>query len=132
MPGAGLCSHSMQCSAVQNGSHCSEGRCVCPPNLPLPIDGSCGQNCSRGMVYSSVAGSCLPSKYISRTFILQICLAVRPGDNCMYSIQCHAVYPGMLCDMGRCRCPNNEVFSGSRCTRSCPRTYMRTPTGYVY
>ncbi|KAI6173765.1 EGF-like domain-containing protein [Aphelenchoides besseyi] len=125
LPGASPCSHSMQCSAVVANAHCLVGRCTCPNELPVPIDGTCGQNCSRGNVYSSVAGSCLPTVQPGD----QVLKLIIQGSYCMYSIQCHAVSPGMLCNLGRCRCPHDEVFSGSRCTRNCPRSYRRTAKG---
>uniref|UniRef100_A0A1I7XY24 EB domain-containing protein n=1 Tax=Steinernema glaseri TaxID=37863 RepID=A0A1I7XY24_9BILA len=115
VPGAGPCSHSMQCSAAFPGARCRLQRCECPPEAPNAVDGTCGRNCSEGFTFSAVAGDCIPT--------------VRPGESCSYSVQCHAVLAGTVCLRGHCRCPHGGVFSGTACVAACPAGFMATAEG---
>ncbi|EYB91857.1 hypothetical protein Y032_0201g1743 [Ancylostoma ceylanicum] len=51
-------------------------------------------------------------------------VAVSPAGQCLYTSQCQAIEQGMTCENSVCRCPNGLVFSGSRCTQSCPVSYV--------
>lgn len=52
------------------------------------------------------------------------CAAVQPGQRCAYTSQCHAIYPGMICETGVCRCGNGQYWTGSRCDTACPGGYI--------
>ncbi|KAF8385074.1 hypothetical protein PRIPAC_74216 [Pristionchus pacificus] len=114
-PGGRGCSHNLQCSSSFPGSTCFLQTCACPSSHPVAIDGTCGRNCTAGLTYSGVTGQCLPT--------------VQPGDQCLYSSQCHAVHPGIGCDRGRCRCPRDEVFTGNGCSITCPSGYRVNSRG---
>ncbi|CAJ0583895.1 unnamed protein product, partial [Mesorhabditis spiculigera] len=114
-PGGKGCSHNLQCQGAYPDATCFLQTCSCPPDFPIAIDGTCGRNCSSGMTYSGVTGQCLPT--------------VQPGDQCLYSSQCHAIHPGMICDRNRCTCSNGQVFSGNQCTEVCPQGYRVNSKG---
>ncbi|GMT31782.1 hypothetical protein PFISCL1PPCAC_23079, partial [Pristionchus fissidentatus] len=114
-PGGRGCSHNLQCASSFQGSTCFLQTCTCPSTYPVAIDGTCGRNCTAGLTYSGVTGQCLPT--------------VQPGDQCLYSSQCHAVHPGISCDRGRCRCPRDEVFTGNGCAITCPSGYRANSRG---
>ncbi|UMM42437.1 hypothetical protein L5515_018269 [Caenorhabditis briggsae] len=104
-PGGKGCSHNLQCSGAYPDATCFMQTCTCPPNLPVAADGTCGRNCPDKQVYSGVTGECLPEK--------------QPGQDCIYSSQCQAVFGGLVCDKNTCRCPNGLVFDGLKCSQSC-------------
>ncbi|GMT05317.1 hypothetical protein PENTCL1PPCAC_27491, partial [Pristionchus entomophagus] len=114
-PGGRGCSHNLQCASSFPGSTCFLQTCSCPSSHPVAIDGTCGRNCTAGLTYSGVTGQCLPT--------------VQPGDQCLYSSQCHSVHPGIGCDRGRCRCPRDEVFTGNGCAITCPSGYRANSRG---
>uniref|UniRef100_A0A0N5AL14 EB domain-containing protein n=1 Tax=Syphacia muris TaxID=451379 RepID=A0A0N5AL14_9BILA len=113
-PGSTGCSHSTQCSSAYNDTFCFNQTCMCSGDL-LPIDGTCGERCPKDQAYSGITGQCLPN--------------VSPGNRCLYTSQCHAAYPGLLCDKGKCRCPNKQVFSGTVCANSCLPGFIVSPDG---
>ncbi|CAO4385948.1 unnamed protein product [Caenorhabditis nigoni] len=104
-PGGKGCSHNLQCSGAYPDATCFMQTCTCPPNLPVAADGTCGRSCPDKQVYSGVTGECLPEK--------------QPGQDCIYSSQCQAVFGGLVCDKNTCRCPNGLVFDGLKCSQSC-------------
>uniref|UniRef100_A0AC35TSL0 EGF-like domain-containing protein n=1 Tax=Rhabditophanes sp. KR3021 TaxID=114890 RepID=A0AC35TSL0_9BILA len=107
LPGSGTCSHSLQCSAAFGGAVCFQKVCKCPTLTPVPADGTCGITCTTGgESFSSIVGSCLPN--------------VEPGNECVYTSQCHAPHPGTICSMGRCKCARSQVFTGTMCADVCP------------
>ncbi|VDM54248.1 unnamed protein product [Angiostrongylus costaricensis] len=114
-PGSRGCSHNLQCSQAFSEATCVLQTCTCPSSLPEAVEGTCGKLCAAGQTYSAVAGQCLP------TF--------QPGDQCLYTSQCHAVHHGMICERNICRCPNGLVFTGSICARLCPAGYMVNDKG---
>ncbi|KAI3420824.1 hypothetical protein GPALN_014443 [Globodera pallida] len=118
-PGA-PCQYSQQCSAEEPGAFCLQLTCECVYGMQVSQDGhTCtfsDRNCTRrGEIWIAEIGQCRQ--------------AVQPGGECLYSSQCHAVFPGMLCSLSRCRCPNNQVFSGTRCMPTCPQSFIRNQYG---
>ncbi|CEF69139.1 Epidermal growth factor-like domain and Polysaccharide deacetylase domain and EB domain and Cysteine-rich repeat and Glycoside hydrolase/deacetylase, beta/alpha-barrel domain-containing protein [Strongyloides ratti] len=111
IPGLESCSHSLQCSTAFNGSYCYERKCICPPDNPIPVDGTCGIKCQEGQSFSSITGSCLPN--------------INPGNECTYTSQCHSAFLGTVCNSGICKCGGNKVFTGTNCAYSCPTGYMK-------
>ncbi|KAJ1370467.1 hypothetical protein KIN20_032197 [Parelaphostrongylus tenuis] len=114
-PGSRGCSHNLQCSSAFSEATCILQTCTCPSSFPEAVDGTCGKRCPAGQTYSGVAGQCLPT--------------VQPGDQCLYTSQCHAVHHGMICERNICRCSNGLVFTGSMCARMCPAGYMANSRG---
>ncbi|KRX88519.1 Prion-like-(Q/N-rich) domain-bearing protein 25, partial [Trichinella pseudospiralis] len=112
-PGARSCTHRQQCTASYRDSHCFMTQCSCPPERPIAVDGTCGISCSLGQTYSGVLNRCVPT--------------AQPGDRCQYSSQCHALFPGTVCDRSICRCPNDFYWTGTHCTDSCPDGYQPNP-----
>ncbi|KRX14164.1 Prion-like-(Q/N-rich) domain-bearing protein 25 [Trichinella nelsoni] len=112
-PGARSCTHRQQCTASYRDSHCFMTQCSCPPERPIAVDGTCGISCSVGQTYSGVLNRCVPT--------------AQPGDRCQYSSQCHALFPGTICDRSICRCPNDFYWTGTHCTDSCPDGYQPNP-----
>uniref|UniRef100_A0A915KL27 EGF-like domain-containing protein n=1 Tax=Romanomermis culicivorax TaxID=13658 RepID=A0A915KL27_ROMCU len=110
-PGAKTCTHRQQCEASFATSHCSMMRCVCPDELPEAVDGTCGKTCEAGTTYSGVVGKCVATS--------------QPGTPCHFSSQCHAVNHGMVCQNRTCRCPNDQLWTGSTCSVACPTGYIR-------
>uniref|UniRef100_A0A914VG41 EGF-like domain-containing protein n=1 Tax=Plectus sambesii TaxID=2011161 RepID=A0A914VG41_9BILA len=114
-PGARNCTYNKQCTEAYREAMCFLQQCTCPPLMPVAVDGTCGRNCSAGDTYSGVLGRCIAT--------------VKPGDQCLYSSQCHALSPGMICDRGSCRCPNSQAWTGSACSTVCPRGYILNSKG---
>lgn len=53
---------------------------------------------------------------------------MQPGDQCIYSSQCHAIHPGMRCESGVCRCPQSQQWTGTACAPRCPTGFITNPS----
>ncbi|VDP11610.1 unnamed protein product, partial [Soboliphyme baturini] len=109
-PGNSICTHDQQCTAAHAESRCFLTQCTCPSNSPVAVDGVCGFECSSGETFSGV---------------LNKCIKTQPGDQCQYSSQCSAIYHGLICDRGSCRCPSGQYWNGSGCSVHCPAGQRR-------
>ncbi|KRY09795.1 Prion-like-(Q/N-rich) domain-bearing protein 25 [Trichinella patagoniensis] len=137
---------SMRCRCVYGMTETSDGKCTF-------INSNCTH---RGMIWIAELGECKPviapgarscthrqqctaSYRDSHCFMTQCSCpperpiavdgtcAAQPGDRCQYSSQCHALFPGTICDRSICRCPNDFYWTGTHCTDSCPDGYQPNP-----
>ena len=89
-PGGRGCSHNLQCTQAYPEATCFLQTCTCPINFPIPIDGTCGRNCSAGETYSGVTGQCLPSNQFNKLiFIFNFSRKTRKSVSLLFSMSCH-------------------------------------------